>query len=119
MPTVKFLKEKKSIEVPRGANLRKEALKAGIDLYPGIHKTLNCMGLGQCASCRVMIRKGEDQCSRQGLFEKLRLLLGPLTFFQRLGNEKTLRLSCQTRIEGDVEVETQPDANLYGERFWG
>lgn len=37
MPIIKFIKEKKEIEVPRGANLRKAALEAGINLYQGIN----------------------------------------------------------------------------------
>ncbi|MBL8850938.1 MAG: (2Fe-2S)-binding protein [Planctomycetaceae bacterium] len=108
MPTVKFVNEKKSIEVPEGANLRREALKNGVQLYSGIHKYVNCMGFGQCASCRVHVTKGEDKVSQPGILEKLRLLLGPLTFFQRIGNEKRLRLACQTRINGDCEVQTHP-----------
>src|SRR4051812_20826511 len=67
MPTVKFVNEKKTIEVPKGANLRKEALKAGIELYPGIHKVFNCHGLRQCASCRVLLKKGTENVSRQGI----------------------------------------------------
>ena len=47
MPVVNFVKEKKKIEVPQGANLRKEAQKAGIQIYPGIHQVFNCHGLGQ------------------------------------------------------------------------
>ena len=53
MPVVKFTKENKEIEVPRGANLRKEAIKAGVNLYPaltasgaGINQYLNCHGFG-------------------------------------------------------------------------
>ena len=37
MPKIKFIRENKEIEVEEGANLRKEAMKAGIQLYPGIH----------------------------------------------------------------------------------
>jgi ferredoxin len=118
MPTVTFVKEKKSIEVPAGANLRKEALKAGIELYPGVHKYLNCMGLGQCASCRVIVRKGVEQCSPQGVFEKLRFLGGPLLFFARIGHEKDLRLACQLRVNGDIEVETQPPLMRPSENYW-
>ena len=65
MPSVKFVNEKKTIEVPVGANLRREALKAGIELYPGIHRVLNCHGLGQCASCCVKIKKGKENVSPQ------------------------------------------------------
>lgn len=119
MPTVKFVKEKKTIEVPEGANLRKEARKAGVELYPGIHKYVNCMGLGQCASCKVEVTKGADNVSKQSFREKLRLLLGPLTFFARLGHEKDLRLACQCKVQGDIEVKTQPELNWHGERYWG
>lgn len=118
MPKVTFVNEKREIEVPEGANLRKEALKNGVELYSGPHRYLNCRGLGQCASCRVKIVDGDDKVSRQGLLEKLRLLLGPLTFFARLGNEKTLRLACKTRIQGDCKVETHPPINMHGEKFW-
>lgn len=119
MPTVNFVKEKKKIEVPVGANLRKEALRAGVQLYPGIHKVFNCQGFGQCASCRVHVVKGDDKVSKQGFMEKLRLLLGPLTFFARLGKEKELRLACKTHIEGDCDIETQPAINWHGDKFWG
>src|SRR5919106_6045209 len=67
MPIVNFVNEKKQLQVPEGANLRKEALKAGIPLYPGVHKYLNCHGLAQCASCRVLITKGRENASPMGL----------------------------------------------------
>lgn len=119
MPTVKFVNEKKTIEVEDGANLRKEALKAGIELYPGLHRYVNCMGFGQCASCRVVIKKGVENVNQQGFLERLRLIAGPLTFFARLGHEKDLRLACQCKVHGDVEVETKPEINWHGERYWG
>lgn len=118
MPKIKFVNEKKEVEVEPGANLRKVAMREGVQLYSGVHQYVNCMGLGQCASCRVQITKGVENVSRQGIFEKLRLLLGPLTFFARLGHERDLRLACQARVNGDIEVETRPGMNLHGERFW-
>jgi ferredoxin len=119
MPVINFVKEKKKVEVPEGANLRKEAMKAGVQVYPGLHQVLHCPGIGQCASCRVKILKGaESNVSKQGLWEKLRLILGPITFFARLGNEKELRLSCQTKVTGDIDVETQPGVNWHGDKFW-
>lgn len=114
MPLVNFVNEKKQIQVPDGANLRKEALQAGIPLYPGIHKYLNCHGLAQCASCRVLITKGMDNTNPQTLMEKLRLKLS----FCYIGNEDTMRLSCQTKVHGDIDVVTQPPLNLYGENFF-
>jgi ferredoxin len=119
MPKIKFVKEKKEVEVESGTNLRKAAISAGIELYPGIHQYVNCLGWGQCASCRVQITKGIDNVSRQGLWEKLRLSIFPDTWFARMGHEQDLRLACQASVTGDIEVETQPEANWHGERFWG
>lgn len=114
MPIVNFVNEKKQVQVPEGANLRQEALKAGIQLYPGVHKYLNCHGLAQCGACRVRIVKGMDHASGMGLLEKLRLKPS----FVYIGNEDTMRLACQTRVNGDMDVETQPPLNLFGENFF-
>jgi ferredoxin len=120
MPSVKFVSEKKTIEVPEGANLRREALRAGIELYPGIHRILNCHGFGQCGSCCVKVKKGKENLSPQTFYERLRMILGMFTSAARKGHEDELRLACRTRVLGDVEIETKPDLmNLYGERFWG
>jgi len=120
MPTVTFVNEKKSVEVPAGANLRSEAIKAGVQLYPFPHNYLNCMGFGACLSCRVMVKKGLENCSSQGIYEKASFLnpLNPLGFFARLGNEKNMRLACQMQVNGDIEVQTQPAVNWHGENYW-
>lgn len=114
MPTVNFANEKKQIEVSPGANLRREAMKAGVQLYPHVHRVLNCHGFGHCGSCRVLVTKGQDQVSRPGLMERLRMLFS----MARIGHENTMRLACQTRVEGDCEIVTQPPMNLYGENFF-
>ena len=114
MPVVNFVNEKKQVQVPEGANLRKAALEAGIPLYPGVHKFLNCRGFAQCAACRVLITKGMENASPMGLMEKLRLKWS----FVYIGNEDTMRLACQTKVEGDMDVVTQPPLNLFGENFF-
>jgi len=120
MPTVKFVNEKKTIEVDEGANLRKEALKAGIDLYQGPFKLLNCHGFGHCASCKVVIKKGKENVSEPGAWEKLRLWAGPISFISKLSHEdEDIRLSCRIQVHGDIEVETQPEINWHGDQFWG
>jgi len=120
MPSVKFVNEKKTIDVPAGANLRKEALKAGVELYPGIHSYVNCLGFGMCASCCVKIKKGKENVSPQTFRERARMILGMFTSTARRGHEDEVRLACQTQVNGDVEIETKPDLmNLHGERFWG
>jgi hypothetical protein len=35
-----------------------------------------------------------------------------------IGNEKTMRLACQTRVNGDITVTTCPPLNLFGENFF-
>jgi ferredoxin len=122
MPSVKFVTEKKTIEVPVGANLRQEALKAGVELYPGIHSNFlaNCHGLGLCASCCVKIKKGKENLSPQTFRERARMISGIFTSSASKGHEDEFRLACLTQVNGDVEIETKPDImNLYGERFWG
>ncbi len=114
MPIVNFVNEKKQVEVPEGANLRREALKAGVELYPGIHKYLNCRGFSLCGACRVLITKGREHTNPMTLPERLRLALS----FAYIGNEDKMRLACQTRVYGDIDVVTQPPLNLYGENFW-
>jgi len=120
MPTVRFVNEKIEIQVPQGANLRKEALAAGVGVYSGIHKVLHCPGLGACGSCRVMITKGIENASAMGMIEKLRFhapIPDPATMAY-IGNESNMRLSCQTRVMGDMEVKTKPPLDLYGENFF-
>jgi len=114
MPIVNFVNEKKQVQVPDGANLRQEALKAGINLYPHIHRLLNCHGFAQCGSCRVLITKGAENASSMGVFEKLRLKFS----FVFIGNEDKMRLACQTKVHGDMDVVTKPPMNLYGENFF-
>jgi ferredoxin len=114
MAVINFVNEKKQVQVPEGTNLRKAALKAGVALYPGIHRFANCHGLGQCASCRVLIHKGRENASRMGLLERLRLKIS----MAYIGHEDEMRLACKTRVMGDMEVETRPPLNLYGENFF-
>ncbi|MCH2113600.1 MAG: (2Fe-2S)-binding protein [Pirellulales bacterium] len=136
MPVVKFINEKKEIEVPLGANLRKEAIKAGINTHQGVNglgaglnKLINCHGFAQCGTCRVRIVSGMENASKMGLVEKTRFRLpvptpvtpgglDPLPCLAFVGNEDTMRLSCQVTIQGDMEVETGPELDLFGENFF-
>ncbi len=117
MPKVTFVKEKKTIEVPAGSNLRKVAKKNGIQLYPFPHNYANCMGNGTCGSCRVNVKKGAENLSPQGFWESFTRFLNPIWFFARIGRENTMRLACQAQVNGDCEIETQPPLNE-AEKFW-
>ena len=114
MPVVNFVNEKKEIQVPEGANLRREALRAGVALYPHVHRVLNCRGWGLCGSCRVLVTKGAENASPMGLIERTKLKMS----MSYVGNEETMRLACQTEVNGDMTVITKPPLNLWGENFY-
>ncbi len=128
MPIVKFVNENKEIEVPEGANLRKEAINAGVNTHQGfngagasINKVLNCHGIAQCGTCRVKITKGIENASTMGMLEKARFynpLPDPLPCLAYIGNEDSMRLACQVKVMGDMEVETGPEIDLFGENFF-
>jgi len=128
MPVVKFIKEKKEIEVPEGANLRKEALKAGINVYSGfngcgasLNKVMNCYGWGVCGTCRVLITQGMENTNAMTSLEKLKFRVpvpDPMAALAFVGHEDTMRLACQTTVQGDIEVETAPELNLFGDNFF-
>lgn len=119
MPQVKFVNEKQTVEAEAGENLRQIALRNGIQIYKGPHTVVNCRGLGQCGSCNVVIKSGEGNCNKRGLWERFRVLVGPLLFWKSLsrGPDK-LRLACRTKVNGDIEVETHPENNWHGDKFW-
>ena len=136
MPIVKFVKEKKEIEVPEGANLRTEAVKAGINLNCAISgisdgvdscvalasKFLNCHGFGMCGTCRVLIKNGMENTNSITIREKAKFkyvpIPDPLPCLAYLGNEESMRLACCTQVNGDIEVESSPELNLFGENFF-
>lgn len=119
MPKVSFVKEKREIEVPDGALLRDEAVKAGIPINfqmgsAALGKFLNCRGHGTCGSCHVLIKKGMDKVSPPGKWEKFRMRLMMAT----IGHEEESRLSCLVKVNGDCAVETNPGIDWSGENFW-
>jgi hypothetical protein len=62
-----------------------------------------------------------ENTSPMGLMEKSRFynpLPDPLPSMAYVGNEATMRLACQTLVMGDIEVETGPELNLFGENFF-
>jgi ferredoxin len=120
MPKITFAKEKLTIEVPQGANLRDEALKAGVELYQGINRYVNCFGHGSCGTCRVAVTKGMENLSPKGMMEKLTLW----RMLSVIGHEKDARLACQCSVNGDCTVETRPampisaEPDAKGKFFW-
>ena len=118
MPKVSFVNEKQEIDVPQGSNLRKEARKAGIEVYGTVEVYLNCRGNGLCGTCRVLVKKGMENLSPRTLMERINLNTHPLTMLAAIGHEDEMRLSCQCQVDGDCEIEVRPAFNLSGETFW-
>ena len=136
MPIVKFVKEKKEIEVPEGANLRSEAVKAGINLNQGlngmgasINRYVNCktmsLGIcsGSCGTCRVLVHQGDGKheqadAPRVAEVQDVVLTPDPIPALAYVGHEDTMRLACCTTVHGDIEVESGPEVNLFGENFF-
>lgn len=127
MPTVRFLREGIEVEVEQGANLRKVAQKADIQLYESPwNYGLNCHGFGHCGTCRVAIKNSTmDGCSELSLMEKMQFKIGwPLSaipfinVFDYIGKEDELRLACQVTVTDDVNVYTRPAINYTGDQDW-
>lgn len=132
MPLVKFVREKKEIEVPEGSVLRSEAIAAGINLNCGvngygesINKVMNCKGMGMCGTCRVLITKGIENTNKLTKREWVKFKTplptpfpDPIPCLAYIGHEDTMRLACMTKVFGDIEVQSNPEVNLFGENFF-
>ena len=88
MPNVVFTNWHKTVRAGPLANVRTVAKLAGISLYNGLAKALNCHGSGTCGTCRIFVETPES-VTPPTLREKLRGCTGPF------------RLACQTRVADD------------------
>ena len=123
MPKVTFVNEKKEIEVAQGANLREEARRAGIEIYKGFERFLNCRGLGICGTCRVLVKSGKENLSPKSVMERFNLtvlqpIFHPITSWMTITHGDQLRLACQVKVLGDCTIETKPSVDYSGENFW-
>lgn len=111
MAKVRFLRANVEVQAEPGANLRSLALRHGVQLYPGLHRVFNCRGLAQCGSCRVLLLNGtERNATRRTFLERLRLALS----YFAIGHGEELRLACQCRVLGDLDVLERPPTNFSG-----
>jgi ferredoxin len=101
MPTITFHNKKFYCEA--GENLRDVLLRNQLPPYNGAAKWLNCRGLGTCGTCAVEIT---GPVSPTTTVEKWRLNFPPHKV------ESGLRLACQCKVLGDVNVKKH-------EGFWG
>jgi len=101
MPIIRYHGE--LLECRLGANLRQVILKYELTVHNGNARYVNCRGFGTCGTCSVKIT---GQISPLTKREKWRLNFPPHKF------ENGLRLACQVKVLGDIEVR-----KLKG--FWG
>ena len=88
MPNVTFTNWNKSVRTGALANLRTIAKLAGISLYNGASKHMNCHGSGLCGTCRVRVEPADA--------------LTPPSFFERKhGCTGPMRLACQAQVASD------------------
>ena len=97
MPTVSFRGQE--IECAEGETLRNVLKRAGVSPHNGKSKTFNCQGFASCGTCAVAV---DGEVSEKGIREKGRLIVPPHH------PNYNLRLSCQTKVLGDVRVEKYP-----------
>jgi len=92
------------LEIPRGSNLRKALLEAGLPLYNGSAAWLNCRGLGSCGTCAV--RKVEGSWNDPQGIEHWRLGFPPHRA------DSGHRLACQIRVDRPLKL-------VKDSGFWG
>ena len=71
---------------------------------------------------RVLITKGMENTNKMTFRERMKfkavLTPDPVPALAFVGHEDTMRLACMTKVHGDIEVETGPEVNLFGENFF-
>ena len=101
MPVIRF--DNQQIECAENENLRRALLSADAQLYNGIARQIHCRGLGTCGTCAVEVK---GPVSEMTAVEKWRLGFPP----HKKGSG--LRLACQCRVLGDIEIQKR--AGLWG-----
>lgn len=91
MPTVKFLQDDMSVEVPDGSNLGDIAVDANATL------PFSCRD-GTCGTCLIEVKRGAKHLSESQEKEKATLAIYG-------GDETKHRLACQCAVHGDVDVD--------------
>jgi ferredoxin len=99
VPIITYVRENVKVDVPEGDSVRYPALENDVPVYCGIWKFGNCHGNGLCGTDRVAVSPSVNT--------------SPLTFMEKfwlrgdLKKNPAVRLACQVKIFGDVNVETQ------------
>lgn len=99
MPTITYTRENVQVEVPEGDSVRYPALENDVPVYCGMWKFANCHGNGLCGTDRVAVSPSNNT-NELSFMEKFWLR-------SDLKKNPNMRLACQVKVFGDVNVETQ------------
>lgn len=91
MPQIRLAKSGKVLQVEDGVNLMEALLKAEIPVAS------SCHGDGVCAKCRLQIIQGASNLSKANETE--------MFLKQKFSLAKEMRISCQTTVHGDIEID--------------
>ena len=91
------------IECDEDENLRRVLLAAKAPLYNGLARQMHCRGIGTCGTCAIEVT---GPVSEMTTIEKWRLSFPPHK------TDSGLRLACQCRVLGDIEIKKL--AGLWG-----
>lgn len=92
MPSIQFVKTYPALEVEAGTLLMEALLKAGLPVAS------SCHGDGICGKCRIQIVSGAENLTQINAIETI--------VRDRLRVPKEFRISCQTRVMGDITIDT-------------
>lgn len=92
MPRIFYQLRQREVETDTATTILQTSLQAGI---PHTHV---CGGNARCSTCRVLILKGLEHCAPRNPRER--------AMAERLRFSPSIRLACQTTIDGDVTLRT-------------
>ncbi len=92
MPKIRFARKFPDLEVESGTLLMEALLKAGFPVAS------SCHGDGICGKCRIQILEGVENLSKINEVEQL--------VRDRIGIAKEYRISCQSRVMGEILIDT-------------
>ena len=107
MPTIRF--QGRTTICKPGVTLRDALLDAGMTPHHTAVSIFNCHGLGTCGTCAVQVDGAADATSPPTTRERWRLGFPPHR------RDAGLRLACQCRVSGDVEVRKHD--GVWGQRI--
>jgi 2Fe-2S ferredoxin len=92
MAWIRFVKTYPALEVESGTILMEALLKAGLPVAS------SCHGDGICGKCRIQIVSGAENLTKINSVEAI--------VRDRLRVPAEFRISCQTRVTGDITIDT-------------